>query len=563
MTVAWTREESHMLPVRQVVVNRAAVGTLAGIAALLVLTVILLNGAVHRERDAQQRETEFKALGLQLQAASDFLTDEARAYAVTADRAHLDAYWGEIDQTKTRDHVIARLQELGAEKSELDLVALAKANSDALVQTETRSQRLVLEASGTAPAGMPSAIASYVLSSADRALSAADKLAVARRIMFDAKYTADKARISGPLVQFQNALNQRAADAVRGSQERIGALLDLLLGVAVLLPIAMGAVLFVLQSKVGRVVVQYTRALSSRDPNDLLFRIQPAGTRELRELGRAFNDELGRSLNLVRTVSVNSQALASAATELSLTSQRVATRSQEASDGTAAISIAANEVSTNVQTVSTGAVEMGASIREIAQNANEAARVGADAVSVADATNETVVKLGQSSAEIGNVIKVITAIAGQTNLLALNATIESARAGEAGKGFAVVASEVKDLAQETAKATEEISSRIQAIQSDTQAAVEAIHRISEVIGKINDYQTAIAGAVEEQTATTNEMSRNVTDAATGSGRIAESISSVTEATQAAAGEIAEAKRAAAELADMGATLQEMVGHYRF
>jgi methyl-accepting chemotaxis protein len=369
--------------------------------------------------------------------------------------------------------------------------------------------------------------------------------------------------ISGPLVQFQNALNQRAADAVQASQERIGALLALLLGVAVLLPLAMGAVLFVLQSKVGRVVVQYTRALSSRDPNDLLFRIRPAGTHELRELGNAFNEELDRSLDLVRAVSVNSQALASAANELSLTSRRVASRSHEANDGAEAISSAANEVSTNVQTVSAGAVEMGASIREIAQNANEATRVGADAVTVADATNQTVVKLGQSSTEIGNVIKVITAIAAQTNLLALNATIEAARAGEAGKGFAVVASEVKDLAQETAKATEEISSRIEAIQSDTQAAVEAIHRISDVIEKINDYQTAIAGAVEEQTATTNEMARNVNDAATGSGRIAANISSVTEATQAAAGEIAEAERAAAELADMGASLKEMVGQYRF
>jgi methyl-accepting chemotaxis protein len=540
-----------------------AAGTLAVVTALLVATVILLNGAVHRERDAQDRQAEFKALGLQLQAASDFLTNEARAYAITADRAHLDAYWREIDQTKTRDHVIARLQQLGAEKSEMDLVAQAKANSDALVQTETRSQRLVLEATGTAPAAMPSAIAGYTLGAADHALSRTDKLAAARRIMFDAKYTADKAVISGPLVQFQNALNQRAADAVQASQERIGALLALLLGVAVLLPLAMGAVLFVLQSKVGRVVVQYTRDLSSRDPNDLLFRIRPAGTHELRELGSAFNEERDRSLDLVRAVSVNSQALASAANELSLTSRRVASRSHEANDGAEAISSAANEVSTNVQTVSAGAVEMGASIREIAQNANEATRVGADAVTVADATNQTVVKLGQSSTEIGNVIKVITAIAAQTNLLALNATIEAARAGEAGKGFAVVASEVKDLAQETAKATEEISSRIEAIQSDTQAAVEAIHRISDVIEKINDYQTAIAGAVEEQTATTNEMARNVNDAATGSGRIAANISSVTEATQAAAGEIAEAERAAAELADMGASLKEMVGQYRF
>jgi methyl-accepting chemotaxis protein len=329
------------------------------------------------------------------------------------------------------------------------------------------------------------------------------------------------------------------------------------------LPVAMGAALFLLQSKVGAVVVQYTRALSSRDQNDLRFRIEPAGTRELRELGGAFNDELDRSLELVRAVSTSAQALASAANELSLTSQRVAVSAEQASDGTAAVSAAAQQVTTNVQTVSAGAEEMGASIREIAQNANEAARVGGNAVVIADSTNETVAKLGQSSAEIGNVIKVITSIAGQTNLLALNATIEAARAGEAGKGFAVVASEVKDLAQETAKATEEISSRIQAIQADTGAAVEAIHQISDVIGKINDYQTAIAGAVEEQTATTNEMSRNVNQAGAGSVHIAENISAVTAATRATATDIAEARRAAAELAEMGAQLQALIGRYRY
>ena len=174
------------------------------------------------------------------------------------------------------------------------------------------------------------------------------------------------------------------------------------------------------------------------------------------------------------------------------------------------------EVSRNVETVVAATREMTASIEEISRSATESARVANSAVKMADSTNHVVGKLGESSAEIGKVIKVINSIAEQTNLLALNATIEAARAGEAGKGFAVVANEVKDLAKETAKATEDIGQRIDAIQNDTQTAVDAIQKISEVINRINDISGTIASAVEEQTATSNEIARSVVEAARGS-----------------------------------------------
>src|SRR5215203_4137527 len=222
----------------------------------------------------------------------------------------------------------------------------------------------------------------------------------------------------------------------------------------------------------------------------------------------------------------------------------------------------AGEVAASVDTVATGSAQMEQAIREIAHNATEAARVAGQAVEVAETTTRTVGKLGDSSEEIATVIKLINGIAEQTNLLALNATIEAARAGEAGKGFAVVASEVKELAQETARATEDISSRVQAIQSDTAGAVDAISQISTVIGEINDFQATIAAAVEEQTATTNEMNRNVAEAANGTQGIAAAISGLAAGTQETNQRVAEAQRAAGELARMSADLQEAVARFR-
>ena len=231
-------------------------------------------------------------------------------------------------------------------------------------------------------------------------------------------------------------------------------------------------------------------------------------------------------------------------------------------DSSDAVAAAADEVSRNVQTVAAGAEQMGASIREIAVNTGEAARVGETAMGIAEATNATVARLGDSSREIGEVIKVITSIAAQTNLLALNATIEAARAGEAGKGFAVVANEVKDLAQETAKATEDIGRRVDAIQSDTEGAVAAIAEIAGVIAQMNDYQTTIASAVEEQTATTQEMSRNVADAAGASSQIAANVEGVAASAQATSSGVGDTESAAGDLARMGSDLQRLVSTFR-
>jgi len=183
-------------------------------------------------------------------------------------------------------------------------------------------------------------------------------------------------------------------------------------------------------------------------------------------------------------------------------------------------------------------------------------------VQAADRTDATVVSLADSSNEIGNVLRLITAIADQTNLLALNATIEAARAGEAGRGFSVVAGEVKELAQQTSRATEEISRRIDAIQSDSRGAADAIREIGQIVGSINDYQMTIASAVEEQTATTNESGRNITEAANGSEQIAAHISGVAQSTSEVASGIAQARERIQGLAAMAQDLSSQVARFR-
>ncbi len=270
-------------------------------------------------------------------------------------------------------------------------------------------------------------------------------------------------------------------------------------------------------------------------------------------------EELRDAMN---TIGENATALAGASEELSAVSMQMSGNAEETSSQANVVSAASEQVSTNVRTVSTGVEEMNAAIREIAKNASDAAQVSKQAVSVANMTNGTIAKLGDSSIEIGKVVKVITSIAEQTNLLALNATIEAARAGEAGKGFAVVANEVKELAKETAKATEDISQKIDAIQNDTNGAVKAIREISEVINQINDISSTIASAVEEQTATANEMGRNVAEAARGSNEIAQNITSVASAAESTTQGASNCQQAAAEMSRMAAELQELVSRFK-
>jgi methyl-accepting chemotaxis protein len=335
------------------------------------------------------------------------------------------------------------------------------------------------------------------------------------------------------------------------------AIIVLVIGLA--LALAMG---FMVARKIVQSLSKVTYVCDGLADGDLTRTTGLESRDEPGRMGRSLDSAMARLRSTMSTIEGSAASLAGASEQMTGTSAQIAASAEQASVQAQAVSAAAEEVSRSVATVSAGSEEMGASIREISQNAAEAARVAAEAVSVTASTSATMGKLGESSAEIGNVIKTITSIAEQTNLLALNATIEAARAGDAGKGFAVVASEVKDLAQETARATEDISRRVEAIQADTGGAVAAIEEISIVIERISEFQTTIASAVEEQTATTAEMNRSVSEAAGGAGEIAENITGVAEAARLTSQGVAETQQATAELARMSTELSSLVAGFR-
>jgi methyl-accepting chemotaxis protein len=359
----------------------------------------------------------------------------------------------------------------------------------------------------------------------------------------------------------RDSLDHRVEQAHVAAEDEQARTTGIMIGVIVLGAVLVLGIAFMVARRITRplgAVMDVATALAAGDLT------KTSGVTQDDEVGRtaaALDEAIGNLREVMTSVVGSADAVAASSEELSASSAQISASAEETSAQSGVVSSAAEEVSRNVQTVAAGAEQMGASIREIASNAAEASDVAARAVVAAGTTTATVAKLGESSAEIGNVVKVITSIAEQTNLLALNATIEAARAGEAGKGFAVVANEVKELAQETAKATEDVSRRIQAIQADSGQAVQAIEQIGDTVGRINDLQSTIAAAVEQQTAAAAAIDRNIGVAAQGSHDIAAGAEAVAGAAETSAGRIDESRGIAEELVGMASDLQGRVAQF--
>jgi methyl-accepting chemotaxis protein len=575
----------------------------AGLMALLVgvwVMVTLSQDAVQGATEARYRSY---LLADELRQSSDDLTRLARTYVVSGDASYeqqyndvLDIrngkkprpldynriYWDfmAVGKKPRGDGETVPLQTLmkqaGFTDQEFDRLRQAQANSDGLVKLEVVAMNAVK--------GL------FEDATGKFTVRKDPDFELARKLMHSKEYHQFKAEIMAPVDEFLALLDTRTAAAVAGAHQRVKFWQGLFAVLFVLLAASIGAT----------TVLLYRRCIVPLGGLTAVLTKLAGGQNDVGIPESARADEIGgmaRSIEVLRDHAVEAAAaaaaqaaedagkekrraaveahikgfdasvgstlgiLSTAAKDLQTTSRTLSSAAEQADRQADAMSAASQNASSNVQTVASAAEELSASISEISRRVIESARIAGEAVSEATQTNEKVKALADAAQQIGDVVKLINDIAGQTNLLALNATIEAARAGEAGKGFAVVASEVKSLANQTAKATEDIAKQVKAIQSATSDSADAISGITGTIGKINEIATSIASAVEEQGAATNEIARNVQLAAAGTTEVSNNIASVMQAARAAGAAAGQVLSAADGVASQGTRLKTDVEQF--
>jgi methyl-accepting chemotaxis protein len=361
------------------------------------------------------------------------------------------------------------------------------------------------------------------------------------------------------LRRIEQASAQRSLDDAQRAYDMARVLIFGMIVTAILLALAIA---FSIARMISRPLGRTVTVLEGLAGGRLDQRVGVTGRDEVGRMAVALDTAIDQIGGTLREIGGNVDTLAGSADGLRAVAARMTDSARRSAAEADNASAGAEQVGQNATTVAGGSEEMRASIAEISANATNAADVANRAVTASQDASRILAKLGESSDQIVAVVQLITSIAEQTNLLALNATIEAARAGDAGKGFAVVASEVKDLAQETAKATEDITARVSSIQADSGKAVAAIAAISEVIEQINSSQATIAAAVEEQTATTSEMSRNISEVATGSHNISATLTSVAQSAAETTDAARDTARASDELSHLADALRHSLTSFR-
>lgn len=361
-------------------------------------------------------------------------------------------------------------------------------------------------------------------------------------------------------IDMQEEMNDAETAQARGTADTFWLLMLVLCGAAASVATVIGVTI---KRSITRPLAQTVDVLGAVADGDLTRRLDVRSRDEMGQMATSLNATLDELHDLLEGIAERAEGLATTSDEVSTLASDVADGAMRTSTESDVAATAAREVSANVATIAAGSTQMGQAIAGVARSAGEAATVASRAVDAAEGATATITRLGESSRLIGDIVRTITTIAEQTNLLALNATIEAARAGEAGRGFAVVANEVKELAQETARATEDIARRVEAIQADSASAVDSITEVSDIITEMNAHGLTIASAVEEQSATAAEMNRGIAEASAGTEQIATSIAGVAEVAGHGSEAVEHFQAAADTLARVSGELQELVTRFRF
>lgn len=507
------------------------------ISLLIFINLFLLFQSIEDRSIAVQKQIQLRELGNELMDSSDYLTNQVRGYVQYGEKIYYEAYWKEVNQTKTREKVVTKLKKMDTPSDLLGLVQKAKSDSDALAQLEAKAMKDV----------------------------EAGKLENARTKVYGPDYTLQKSLISGSLEQFKEKLNKWSQEQAEKARQKMMLYLYSTIGLIIVLVISLVASFFSLHRKIKPLQVLTKIANRVADGDLTMEKLQTKSSKdEVSELSAAIQAMVENLRDLVKKVSETSELVAASSEELAASSEQSSASTEEVTLTIQELSVGAerqvqsveetstliNGISTEIQQIASSSKQSLCSSKNAGEKAEEGNKAIFDSVRQMDAISVNVAdlaavieKLGEHSANIGQIVEVITAIAGQTNLLALNAAIEAARAGESGKGFAVVADEVRKLAEQSAESAQQIADFIGLIQGETNKAVESMETTTSAVGagknlvnKAGMSFREIQEAVRDVTAQLASVSEAIQHIATDSEQIRYSIEEVSAvADQASAG----------------------------